>query len=247
MSGFISYSGGAPDFCPPYKKKPQNGFVWWRALITVYGVRPTYGYPRVHIHPRSGNFTTPVELSTLPKDRKARKGEGYCREPTLQKHPYLKTGLGFSEFDLFKANDFVDWWWVSGNELGGSCAVRIGGTSAAVPTTARRATTSEKAGICSKRGFQYGLRMDHCHGIYRVAQFMGVRKTVDEASRARYTYPSIVRSPKSGFTSCMSIPSRGASRTEWPVMSVECCVCTGSNPGGIVEMEDGDVEARSHL
>jgi len=24
----------------------QNGFVWGRALITVYGVRPTFGYPR---------------------------------------------------------------------------------------------------------------------------------------------------------------------------------------------------------
>jgi len=24
-SGFTSYSGGAPDFCRPYKKKPQNG------------------------------------------------------------------------------------------------------------------------------------------------------------------------------------------------------------------------------
>jgi len=35
MSGFISYSGGVPDFCRPYKNKPQNGFVWWKAL--VYG------------------------------------------------------------------------------------------------------------------------------------------------------------------------------------------------------------------
>jgi len=43
-SGFISYSGGAPDFCRPYKKKPQNAFVWGRTIIAVYGVRPTFVY-----------------------------------------------------------------------------------------------------------------------------------------------------------------------------------------------------------
>ena len=47
MPGFISYSGGAPDLYRSYKKKPQNGFVWGKALVTVYVVRPTFIYPQV--------------------------------------------------------------------------------------------------------------------------------------------------------------------------------------------------------
>jgi len=44
MSRFISYSGGAPDFAA-LTKKPQSAFVWWKTLVTVYGVRPTFAYP----------------------------------------------------------------------------------------------------------------------------------------------------------------------------------------------------------
>jgi len=25
----------------------ENGFVWWRTIVTVYGARPTFTYPRV--------------------------------------------------------------------------------------------------------------------------------------------------------------------------------------------------------
>ena len=46
-SGFISYSRGAPDFCCHTKKSHKTPFVWWKTVVTVYGVRPTFAYPLV--------------------------------------------------------------------------------------------------------------------------------------------------------------------------------------------------------
>jgi len=65
-SGFISYSGGAPDFCRPYKKKPQNAFVWGRTIVAVYGVRPTF----VYLHIQRG-FTARKKKSDCDKTSKS--------------------------------------------------------------------------------------------------------------------------------------------------------------------------------
>jgi len=36
-SGFISYSGGAPDFCCHTKKSHKTPFVWCKTVVTVWG------------------------------------------------------------------------------------------------------------------------------------------------------------------------------------------------------------------
>ena len=37
----LGYKGKSPDFFPPQKKMPRQAFVCGRALVTIYGCRPT--------------------------------------------------------------------------------------------------------------------------------------------------------------------------------------------------------------
>ena len=75
----------------------ENGFVWWRTIVTVYGARPTYAYPRVLLFscPKllvDLAITPPTACLELFSDRSVAwhktvhlriDGSGVCRSPTV--------------------------------------------------------------------------------------------------------------------------------------------------------------------